>query len=328
MPLISILLPVYNGELFLSETITSILNQTFTEFEFIIINDGSTDKTEEIILSYSDSRIVYVKNEQNVQLIATLNKGLRLCNGKYIARIDADDIALPNRLEEQLCFMEKNPEIGVCGSWVETIGLEQNRIVQFHSDHDLIRMELLLHNYLHHPSVMIRNSILTNHKLQYPNCLHAEDYAMWVQLAKHTKFHILPKVLLKYRMHENSIGAQYNDIQLQQSAIIRKNQYEDLGIECDEKYEAFEKWIGSSKTDNIKEAYKVILFLTFLFKKCIANLNVDKKNAQRFFSKHVWPIACEYPSLKTFLLLKSTDLIDSSISLTNKLKLFTRSLIP
>ena len=107
-PLVSVLMAVYNGEKYLLEAIESILNQTYTNFEFLIINDGSTDSTEEIILSYSDQRIRYIKNEQNLKLIASLNKGLDLAKGKYIARMDADDISLPDRLEKQVNFLERN----------------------------------------------------------------------------------------------------------------------------------------------------------------------------------------------------------------------------
>lgn len=102
--LVSVVLPAYNAELYLKEAIDSVLSQTFTDFELIILNDGSIDRTEEIILSYNDSRIVYVKNEKNLGLIGTLNKGINLAKGKYIARMDADDICLPERFKNRLIF--------------------------------------------------------------------------------------------------------------------------------------------------------------------------------------------------------------------------------
>src|SRR5690606_13489679 len=114
--LISVVLPAYNAELYIKEAIDSVLAQTFTNFELIILNDGSTDKTEEIILSYQDSRIVYVKNEHNLGLIGTLNKGMALAKGKYIARMDADDICFPERFEKQVAFLEKNKEYIICGT--------------------------------------------------------------------------------------------------------------------------------------------------------------------------------------------------------------------
>ncbi|MBU2018619.1 MAG: glycosyltransferase family 2 protein, partial [Bacteroidetes bacterium] len=124
---------VYNGDKFLFEAIDSILHQTFTDFEFLIINDGSTDKTEEIILSFNDTRIVYHKNMSNEGLINCLNFGLLIAKGDYIARMDADDIAYPQRFEKQFLFMESNPEVGLLGSWVETIEEQQNRLIKFDS---------------------------------------------------------------------------------------------------------------------------------------------------------------------------------------------------
>jgi len=115
-PAVSVVMPVYNGEKYLRESIDSILNQTYTDYEFIIVNDGSNDKTEEIILSYNDNRIRYIKNEKNLQIVKSLNRGIELAKGRYIARMDADDISLPRRFEKQITFMENNLEIGVCGT--------------------------------------------------------------------------------------------------------------------------------------------------------------------------------------------------------------------
>lgn len=115
---VSILLPVYNAESTIRETIDSILNQTYTDFDVVIINDGSSDNSEQTILEYKDERIHYYKNESNRGLIYTLNRGIELCKGEYIARIDADDIMLPTRLEEQIKFMEEHPAIIASGSAV------------------------------------------------------------------------------------------------------------------------------------------------------------------------------------------------------------------
>ena len=121
-PIVTVLMPVYNAEKYLAEAINSILNQTFTNYELLIINDGSTDKSEEIILKYSDKRIRYIKNDKNIRLVATLNKGIELAKGKYIARMDADDISVPTRLEKQITLLENNEDIGVCGSFLYVFG--------------------------------------------------------------------------------------------------------------------------------------------------------------------------------------------------------------
>ena len=114
-PKVTVLMPVYNCEKYLRESIESILNQTFKDFEFLIINDGSSDKSAEIVESYNDNRINFVQNEKNIGLAASLNRGLDIAKGEYIARMDADDISLPERLEKQVRFMETNPQIGICG---------------------------------------------------------------------------------------------------------------------------------------------------------------------------------------------------------------------
>ena len=125
-PTISIVMPVYNCENYLHEAIKSILEQTYTDFEFIIINDGSEDNSEDIILSYADPRIIYIKNDKNMKIVKTLNKGISLSRGKYIARMDADDICYRDRLEKQLSFMEKHKDIDLCGSYAQNFGTRED----------------------------------------------------------------------------------------------------------------------------------------------------------------------------------------------------------
>ena len=165
MPMISVIMPVYNGEKYLCEAIDSILNQTYTDFEFIILNDGSTDKTEEIILSYDDPRIVYVKNETNLQIVKTLNKGIALAKGKYIARMDADDISLPERFEKQLKFMEQYPSIDVCGTWMRIID-KPKQVWTYPEKHEEIKAQLLFNTPLSHPTLIIKKSFFNDFKYE------------------------------------------------------------------------------------------------------------------------------------------------------------------
>jgi glycosyltransferase involved in cell wall biosynthesis len=204
---ISVVTAVYNGALYLKECIDSILVQTFREFEFIIINDGSTDSTEEIIKQYEDSRIVYIKNEVNKKLVKSLNIGLSVGRGKYIARMDADDIAYPNRLQVQFDYLEAHPEIGICGTSVdaffEDTGKRQR--VDFASDDTSIRAFTFFQSPFCHPTVMIRKEVLDAHHLNYPGEYYrAEDYALWLELLKHTQGANIPSMLLHYRKHESS----------------------------------------------------------------------------------------------------------------------------
>src|SRR5687768_2170096 len=122
MPVISVIMPVYNTAAYLRESIESILTQTFKDFEFIIINDGSADNSEEIILGYNDQRIKYLKNEVNKGYVFSLNRALKIATGKYIARLDSDDLSLPGRLMAQYNFMENHPQVIVCGCAFESIG--------------------------------------------------------------------------------------------------------------------------------------------------------------------------------------------------------------
>jgi len=222
-PTISVVMPVYNGEKYLNEAIDSILHQTYTDFEFIILNDGSTDKTEEIILSYDDPRIVYVKNEENLQIVKTLNKGIALAKGKYIARMDADDISLPERFEKQIAFMEENPDIDVCGTWVETIG-PPYEYWRYPVDNEQIKAALVFNSALAHPTVMFRNTVF-EHTLYEETYNKAEDYALWVKLSKEHRLHNLPLFLFQYRLHP---GQTESVRQFEVASMVRQKMLSNL----------------------------------------------------------------------------------------------------
>lgn len=210
IPKVTVLMPVYNGEKYLKESIESILNQSYKHFEFLIIDDASTDCSAEIILNYKDKRIRYIRNEENLKVAATLNKGLKLAKGEYIARMDCDDIALLNRLETQVAFMEAHDEVGVCGSWFQFYGGFDDRIIKLPVESDLIQARLLFHCVLNHPTVILRKSVLDEYNLIYGNRT-LEDYDLWIRAAKVTKIANIPKVLLKYRIHSNQITVTYNN---------------------------------------------------------------------------------------------------------------------
>jgi glycosyltransferase involved in cell wall biosynthesis len=191
----------------LKEAIDSILFQTFKEFEFIIINDGSTDSSGEMITQYKDSRIVYIENPTNKGLADSLNTGLSLSRGKYIARMDGDDIAFPNRLQTQFDYMESHPETGICGNSVEAFydNTTKRQRIDFAANDPEIRAFTFFQAPFCHPSVMIRKEILDQHNLKYPeNYYRAEDYGLWIELLKYTKGANIPVVLLHYRKHEGS----------------------------------------------------------------------------------------------------------------------------
>jgi glycosyltransferase involved in cell wall biosynthesis len=222
-------MPVYNGEPFLREAIDSILNQTFKDFELLIINDGSTDSSEEIIKSYTDPRINYHKNEHNLKLIATLNKGLALAGGKYIVRMDADDISLPERIEKQVAFMEKHEDVMVCGSWAESFGGDKI-LLHYLAGHEEIMFRMLYQCHLVHPTIIMRAKEVKEFKPHFdPAFIHAEDYEFFVRLGYVYKLANIREVLLKYRYHAGSVSQSHREIQKHNSEIIRLQQFERLG---------------------------------------------------------------------------------------------------
>lgn len=207
MPRISVLMPVYNTkESYLREAIESILNQTFTDFELLILNDGSTNNAREVVLSYNDERIKYQTNEQNMGLPRTRNKMFEYAKGEFIAIMDSDDISLPNRFEEQVKFFEENPEVGVVGSWFEIF--PDRGITQNPPDDETIKKKLLFeYSVIGNSTAMIRNSILQQYQIRYPvDFKSAEDYAFWLSLVDKTKFANIQKNLLRYRWHEQNMS--------------------------------------------------------------------------------------------------------------------------
>lgn len=199
VPSVSILLPVYNGAEYLRRAIDSLLGQSFTDFELIILNDGSTDSSQDIIDSYSDSRIVRVHHD-NMGLHRTLNKGLSIAKGKYICRMDQDDIAAPDRLEMQISFLDSNPEVGLVGStsWLAEIDGEVKRIVSYaFSDYE-IRWFLLFDNPMIHSSVMFRRAVIALSGGYEEDKIYnyAEDYDLWSRMAQHTRIHNIDQPLV------------------------------------------------------------------------------------------------------------------------------------
>lgn len=203
-PKISVIMPVYNGAHYLREAIESILNQTFSDFEFIIINDGSTDESEKIIQSYEDDRIVYVKNDTNQKICVTLNKGLDLARGEYIARMDCDDISMPMRFEKQKCFLDKHPSIGIIGSDIIVFGDNiEEKYFAFEHDKYKCKAGLLFNTCFAHPAVMMRRGIIEQHRLRYKDEYRGlEDFELWWRIAQYCEMVNLSEVLLRYRIHK------------------------------------------------------------------------------------------------------------------------------
>jgi glycosyltransferase involved in cell wall biosynthesis len=208
MPKVSVILPVFNGEAYLKAAIESILSQTFKDFELLLVNDGSTDTSEEIILSYTDNRIVYVKNEFNRGLIFTLNKSIDIAQGELIARMDADDIALPDRLQKQVDYFEKHP-IAVLASTVKLIDANDQPLPDWKQDTrnitpQQIEKYLLKDNCIAHPTVLGSTSLFKKYRYQ-DNQKYSEDYDLWLRItADGLRIEKYPEPLLLHRILPNS----------------------------------------------------------------------------------------------------------------------------
>ena len=207
-PLVSVLMSVYDGELYLRKAVESILDQTFRDFEFIVINDSSTDHSAEIVTSYDDRRIRYYENGQNMGLARALNRGLSLARGEHIARMDQDDISLPERLAKQVEFLETHPEVGVLGSAFQIIDEQgtPNHTKRFPAEHGFLRWCLCFGSPIAHPTVMMRTALVREVSGYRTDIRHAEDYDLWWQLSKTTDLCNLQEVLLLYRHNEGSIS--------------------------------------------------------------------------------------------------------------------------
>lgn len=223
-------MPAYNAEKYIAEAIKSVLDQTFTDFELLVINDGSTDKTEEIILSFEDKRIRYIKNETNLKLITTLNKGIDLARGKYIARIDADDICLPNRFEKQINFLGKHSDYALCGSWaylIDSKGKKTGRI-KYIDENKLLKISLLFSCPIVHPSTMLRTDILQQFKYN-PKALHTEDFELWLRIVNAgLKIANIPDFLIKYRWHSTNISVENETFQMEKKLELLKPYIENF----------------------------------------------------------------------------------------------------
>lgn len=210
-PKVTVLMPVYNGQQYLKEAIESILNQEFTDFEFLIINDGSTDESAGMIASYTDPRIRVINNEKNIGLVNTLNKALELCKGEYIVRMDCDDISLKDRLKVQVAFMDKNKNIGASGSSYYLFRNNKKNILHLPLTEKEIECYFAFNCPIAHPSAIIRRSVIQDNNIHYSSeYMHAEDYSFWTQIAIYSSLANIAEPLLIYRVHDNQITGNTN----------------------------------------------------------------------------------------------------------------------
>lgn len=292
-PTISVLMPVYNTGSYLADAIESILNQTFGDFEFIIINDGSTDNSKEIVLSYNDDRIVFVDNEQNIGYVASLNKGIPLCKGEYIARMDSDDISDPERFAIQLKYMTANQQVGLCGTWLKVVdgsGTPISYIIN-QTRPEFVKIHLLFSSMAMHPTVLFRANILKENL--YNDVMAAEDYDLWTRLADSTQIANIPKYLFGYRWHDGNVSKEKADIQQNNKERIILRQLEKLGITPSDEEFRIHKLSFTLYSFEGKAPAEIAdsddLYLTGLwFKKLLKTNEEAKRYQQAAFRAFLW----------------------------------------
>jgi glycosyltransferase involved in cell wall biosynthesis len=214
LPIVSVVMPVFNSVLYVRQAIDSILNQTLKEFELIIIDDASTDGTKEILHSYNDERIILIENEKNSGYVFGLNLAISIARGEFIARMDSDDVSLPNRLQLQLNYLLQNSDIVMVGSFYKIFNSE--RIIELPCEWSDIKMELLFQNPFGHPTVMFRRHFMVSFNLKYDiNKVPAEDFDLWSRMSKLGVLSNIPMVLLEYRLHDQQISNRENSKQCQ-----------------------------------------------------------------------------------------------------------------
>jgi len=271
MPIISVVMPVFNGQRYLHDSIKSILDQTFTDFELIIIDDGSEDNSSVLVENFMYDKRVRLYKQDNIGLAATLNRGIRLSRGSIIARQDQDDISLPNRFTKQYDYLMKNPEVGMVGTWSKIIN-ENGSVIGFHrhpTDNKEINYFLMRDNPFVHSSVMIRKSLLEtiggyseDKSMQPP-----EDYELWTRMVKYSKLANLPEALVIYRATHEGMSRKPNEVFQERKIKISEtylrrilpNTYDSLMAQNIASYLHFRMPVAKKNTIEVIIAYTRVL---------------------------------------------------------------------
>ena len=271
LPQVSILMPVYNTAPYLREAMDSMLSQTFTDFELIVLNDCSPDNAEEILDTYDDPRIVRYRGERNVGLANMLNVGIEMARGKYIARMDSDDISLPNRLKVQVDFLEKHPDIDLVSVAMQLFGAKEEVWVR-EQNPEKVKINALFYSPVLHASSMWRKESFERHGLRFrQDMVPAEDYDLWTRaLVRGLKLVNLPDVLYRYRLHPNQ-ATQQKEKTFEKVRIVRRNYLKATLPSISEKsIEAFPKKVWPVFAANLRSGFfdkKILAKRLYKYKK-------------------------------------------------------------
>ena len=257
MPIVSIIMPAYNAEAYIAESIKSILKQTFADFEFLILDDASNDSSAAIINSFNDHRIVYIRNDRNMGVARTLNKGMELAKGTYIARMDADDLSAPDRLARQVEFMERHSQIGISGGLVRLFGIGLPTTARVPTTPEEVAAYMYFENPLWHMSVIMRRESLERHELRYdPVFSRSEDYELWIRAVRHFPIANINNILVKVREHGKSATRANWDQVTAQTEKIQEGLLTREGYPVTREEIAFHHRVGRGYRMNSREEIK------------------------------------------------------------------------
>ena len=243
-PKVSVVMPVYNGELFIKESVESILRQSFKDFELLVINDGSTDGSPRLIESFKDSRIRLINHRTNLGQAQSLNRGFAQSRGEYIAHLDCDDISLPERLESQVAFLDAHANVGICGTWVRTFGRFPPVIRRYPATSKAIICYLPFANPLAHSSVMMRKESLCQYDLAYnPKCRYSEDFELWIRCVEHFEVCNIANVLVWIRVHSQQASRVYRNETKSSGDCIRSQVLSRTGLLSESETDEACRWI-------------------------------------------------------------------------------------
>lgn len=318
-PRISVVMSAFNGEKFIKGAIDSILNQTFSDFEFIIVDNASTDKTNEIILSCHDPRIVFIKNDSNLGQTKALNIGIRQARGEFIARMDADDISLPPRLELQYKCLSQNASLGVVGTWFTEIDEKGKHLKYFTMPTDPLEIKCYLispgelgYYCLAHPTVLIRRKVLLDVGL-YDENYRTQDYDLWVRIVKKYPIANLNRFLVKHRVVDLQQSRRFKDeVRMECQKIIASNVSHYLSHSSEKELLALVRMLQYKPQESKEDGKQVLKVFNSFFDKYLGS-DSGAKTAEKIRNKIV------------LFYLPQLFKTNSRYSLRQSLKIFSRN---
>ena len=278
-PALSIIMTAYNAEKFIGHSIQSILNQTHQDFELIIINDGSNDNTKKVIETFNDPRINYFENKKNSGIVFSRNRGLELAKGNFIAMLDSDDLAYPEKFEKQIAFLEQNKDFGMLGSWAMFIDEEGNRLPgnwKLKAPPEMIPAIMLFKNYFLQSAVLYRKSCISQFSFREGFDI-LEDYLIWLEIIKKYKAWNLQEYLIDYRVHGGGVTKMHQQEKLEKEKKVFQIQFNHLGIEATEQEMELHLLIRDDKPITELETLKSI-------EKWLLKIQ-DKNNEQKIYNQ-------------------------------------------